>query len=349
MCLEYDNDVRRTLVTDKPHFVLERELIPYEERTLSLSILKDKSKIQNYLTVNSISLIENTRIPGSGKILKTRGDPWFFTKANRRDDLLLFTNHGKVFILNLYKIAGVNKTVNLDEEYYIRQKEGKMVPFLGPLEYFVFCLPVSEKIYNNKELSLLIVTKKGRIKFFDISFIKKSALKKSGKKIFASKNVFRCLKHNNEYLEHKNKVHSCGIECSVFREIRKKTLSCFDCIVSNYKSDNEDCVVKALFVNKKDDLVDAVVKRRSSDRNIKNRVISLARYVRKRESVNVEDNEVFLLSYCVLHKSKAIEHYIFHRKENNICSILSCDMFLGLKNNVFLCKECSNPENFVKR
>ena len=72
----YPQDKRRTTVTSQLHSIEERRLIPHEKRIILLSRTESKkeNKVNNYLTVHSLTTLEPTNIPSQGKDLKTRGD-----------------------------------------------------------------------------------------------------------------------------------------------------------------------------------------------------------------------------------------------------------------------------------
>jgi len=69
-----------------------------------------------------------------------------------------------MFFLEFYKLT-LNKTTNLNEEYFIRKLNK---PILKPLERFTSVLSIKEENLENKEENseniLLIITKKGKIK-----------------------------------------------------------------------------------------------------------------------------------------------------------------------------------------
>lgn len=70
----YSFDKRRTIISDKSHQISERQLVPFEERIVFLSNIRNKNKVNNYLTVNSLSFLDPTNIPSQGKELRLRGD-----------------------------------------------------------------------------------------------------------------------------------------------------------------------------------------------------------------------------------------------------------------------------------
>jgi len=72
----YPQDKRKTIVTSTQHSIEERQLIHHEERIVLMSRSENKkeNKINNYLTVHPLSVVEPTNIPSQGKELKTRGD-----------------------------------------------------------------------------------------------------------------------------------------------------------------------------------------------------------------------------------------------------------------------------------
>jgi DNA gyrase subunit A len=73
---EYKDNVRRTVVTSIKNSILEKQLIPHENRLVILSKLvnKKENKVNNFLTNYQLDALESTNIPSSGKELKTRGD-----------------------------------------------------------------------------------------------------------------------------------------------------------------------------------------------------------------------------------------------------------------------------------
>lgn len=199
---DYSWDKRKTVLNKQHHFISERQLVPFEERLVIFSYIKSKNKINNYLTINSPSYLEPTNIPSQGKELRTRGEVWAVTRVNRRDDIWFFTNFGRVYLMNFFRFMGVNKTVNLDEEYFVRDK-GEEVSYIRPLECFVSFLKVEENL--EAEL-LLIVSKTGKIRVWRLSNLL-NKIGKSGKQLLTQKRlVLRCPKHQKEVGEHQKKL-----------------------------------------------------------------------------------------------------------------------------------------------
>jgi len=172
-------------------------------------------------------VVEPTNIPSQGKELKTRGDNWAIIKLDRRDDLWCFSSYGKLFNLTFYKFTALNKTTNLNEEYFTRMYKGEVKPVLQAQEFFTAVLPVSEEFAQEK--FLLIITKKGKIKLWETK--KLQNISKSGKKLISlyQKSIEKCSLHQSQLTEHKSISHVCGIGCLQRRELQKQIKECSNC------------------------------------------------------------------------------------------------------------------------
>ncbi|CAG8453177.1 3887_t:CDS:2 [Ambispora gerdemannii] len=167
----YPQDKRRTTITSLQHSIEERQLIPHEERVALLSRFENKkeSKINNYLTVHSLAAVEPTNIPSQA----------------------------------------LNKTTNLNEEYFMRTRKGELKPTLQSQEFFTNALTVKEQF---TEKFLLIITHRGKIKLLGAD--KLQNINKSGKKLINlyQKTVEKCSLHQSQLTEHKATAHICGNE-----------------------------------------------------------------------------------------------------------------------------------------
>ena len=120
----------------------------------------------------------------------------------------------------------LNKTTNLNEEYFMRARKGELKPTLQSQEFFTSALPVSEEFTQQ---SLLIITKKGKIKLLGTE--KLQNISKSGKKLINlyQKTIEKCSLHQTQLTEHKATSHICGIGCQQLRELQKQIRECNNC------------------------------------------------------------------------------------------------------------------------
>jgi len=128
--------------------------------------------------------------------------------------------------LNFYKFIALNKTTNLDEEYFKRMRKGELKSTLQDQECFTAALPVSEEF---TEKLLLIVTRRGKIKLLETE--KLQNISKSGKKLINlyQKTIEKCSSHQSQLDEHKSVPHVCGIGCPQLRELQKEIRECSNC------------------------------------------------------------------------------------------------------------------------
>jgi hypothetical protein len=101
-------------------------------------------------------------------------------------------------------------------------------PALQAQEFFTAALPVSEEFTQAK--FLLIITKKGKIKFWETEKLQ-NIISKSGKKLIGlyQKTIEKCSLHQNQLTEHKATAHVCGISCLQRRELQKQIKECRNC------------------------------------------------------------------------------------------------------------------------
>ena len=120
----------------------------------------------------------------------------------------------------------LNKTTNLNEEYFMRARKGELKPTLQSQEFFTSALPVSEEFTQK---SLLVITKKGKIKLLGTE--KLQNISKSGKKLINlyQKTIEKCSLHQSKLVEHKAISHVCGIGCQQLRELQKEIRECNNC------------------------------------------------------------------------------------------------------------------------
>lgn len=338
---KYSHEVRKTEVSYEKHFISERQLIPFEERFISFSRAESKNKVSNYLTVNNSHFIEPTNIPSQGKELRARGKVWRVMRVNRREDIWLFTNYNRLYVLHFYKIMGVNRTINLDEEYFVKESGKEITPILRASESFVDAIPIKE---NEVDRSILLITKKGKVRVWRLSSLI-GKIGKSGKQLLKSqKAVERCPEHQELLTKHVSS-HPCGFTCQELRKIHREVSLCSSCQVK--WEDDADQISKVCLV-KKDELVDAVVKRRSASGVIKNQRVSLYRLVREKNLVKTPaGSELMIPKYCDKHQALANEHYLSHEAKKEKCSP-RCVSMLDLQKIVRQCTFCQESHLFSK-
>src|SRR3954451_8715775 len=120
----------------------------------------------------------------------------------------------------------LNKTTNLNEEYFMRMKKGELKPTLQTQEFFTAALPVPEEFAQK---FLLIITRQGKIKLLETE--KLQNISKSGKKLIGlyRKTIEKCLLHQSQLTEHRAISHVCGIGCPQLRELQKQIKECSNC------------------------------------------------------------------------------------------------------------------------
>lgn len=150
---------------------------------------------------------------------------------------------------------GKNKTINLDEEFFMREKTGG-VSYIRPLEYFITFLKVEEDIKSD---FLLVVSKTGKIKIWRINSLL-NRIGKSRKQLLAQKRVMlRCQKHQKEIVEHQSfSGHSCGIFCKEIRKLNDEIKKCSQCQIILQEDDDE--IKKAVLI-KENDQVYVIIKK----------------------------------------------------------------------------------------
>ena len=120
----------------------------------------------------------------------------------------------------------LNKTTNLNEEYFMRMKKGELKPTLQAQEFFTTALPVPEQFTQK---FLLIITHRGKIKLLGTE--KLQSINKSGKKLINlyQKTIEKCSLHQSQLTEHKADSHVCGIGCLQRRKLQKEIKECSNC------------------------------------------------------------------------------------------------------------------------
>ncbi|MCE8163474.1 MAG: ATP-binding protein [Candidatus Moeniiplasma glomeromycotorum] len=337
---DYADDYRRTIITSQLHLIAERQLIPHEKRIILLSRSENKkeNKFNNYLTVHNLAAVEPTNIPSVGRELKTRGDNWAIIKLDRRDDLWCFSNYGKLYELSFYKFAALNKTTNLNEEYFMKMRKGELKPTLQAEEFFTAALTAPEEFTQK---FLLIITKKGKIKFWGSEKLKN--ISKSGKKLINlyQKTIEKCSQHQSQLTEHKAVAHACGIGCSQRRELQKQIKACNNCKVK-WTGSGDEIAKSALIENNEE--IELIIKRKSKDGVAKNIKVSLYRTVRKKDKEGSPE-------YCSEHKTKLKKHKTANccDKSQGVKVYSRCAKFRKLRNEIKVCGDCQNPELFTKQ
>jgi len=195
------------------------------------------------------------------------------------------------------------------------------------------------------EKSLVIITKKGKIKYLPIEKLQK--ISKSGKKILSlyQKIVKKCNLHQEQSIDHKNTPHECGISCSVSRELQKQIKTCPNCSVRLI--DGGDKITKTALINE-DEEIELIIKRKAKNGKIKNLKISVYRQVRIKELTLIAGEEVKMNKYCSKHQSSAIKHLTIHKKNNVTCDI-RCPISRNLHKVAKTCSDCQNPHLFIKK
>jgi DNA gyrase/topoisomerase IV subunit A len=99
-------------------------------------------------------------------------------------------------------------------------------PVLQSQELFTTVLSVPEEITQK---FLLIITKKGKIKFLGAE--KLQNISKAGKRLINlyQKTIEKCSLHQTQLAEHKAVSHVCGIGCLQRRELQKQIKECSNC------------------------------------------------------------------------------------------------------------------------
>lgn len=264
-------------------------------------------------------------------------------KLNRRDDLWLFTNYGKVCVLNFFRLMGVNKTFNLDEEYFMRERAGEISSFLRPSEFFTSAIVMKEKPTAD---FLLIVTKNGKIKYFRLTSLF-NKIGRSGRQLLTLKrDVIRCNEHQEKLDSHVTESisHVCGFSCEISRSFNREIAKCLNCRIV-FREDNDE-IFRSVLV-KDDDIVEVVVKSKLVSGNIKNQKISLQRLVRIRIEIFLGENKIVVPKYCLKHQDLAVEHLIKHKRDGVSCS-LTCSFLKEFGKEIKVCSLCQSPQLFTK-
>ncbi|WP_457573608.1 DNA gyrase subunit A [Desulfolithobacter sp.] len=154
-------DERRTEIIDAPDEILPEDLIAPEEMVVTVSHT-------GYIKRNPITLYRAQRRGGKGVKGMTTVDEDFVTKlyiASTLDTFLFFTNHGKVFWRKVYELPLAGRTAR-----------GKAIVNLLELaegEKVMAILPVSNLAEADDSQTVLMVTRKGRIKKTSLSEFKR--------------------------------------------------------------------------------------------------------------------------------------------------------------------------------
>ncbi|MCI5223325.1 MAG: DNA gyrase subunit A, partial [Candidatus Electrothrix sp. AR4] len=162
---EQYGDERRTEIIDAPDEILPEDMITPEEMVVTISH-------NGYIKRNQLSLYRAQRRGGKGVTGMAAVEDDFVTdlySASTLDTFLFFTNKARVFWRKVYELPMAGRTargraiVNLLE--------------LGEGEKLAAILPVSDLANADESLSILTVTKKGRVKKTSIAEYKRPVRK----------------------------------------------------------------------------------------------------------------------------------------------------------------------------
>jgi DNA gyrase subunit A len=162
---EQYGDERRTEIIDAPDEILPEDMITPEEMVVTISH-------NGYIKRNQLSLYRAQRRGGKGVTGMAAVEDDFVTdlySASTLDTFLFFTNKARVFWRKVYELPMAGRTargraiVNLLE--------------LGEGEKLAAILPVTDLANADENLSILTVTKKGRVKKTSIAEYKRPVRK----------------------------------------------------------------------------------------------------------------------------------------------------------------------------
>jgi DNA gyrase subunit A len=158
---EQYGDERRTEIIDAPDEILPEDMITPEEMVVTVSHT-------GYIKRNPLTLYRAQRRGGKGVKGMTTVEDDFVTDlyiASTLDTFLFFTNKGRVFWRKVYELPLAGRTA--------RGKAIVNLLELGENEKMAAILPVSDLANADESLSILTVTKKGRVKKTSISEYKR--------------------------------------------------------------------------------------------------------------------------------------------------------------------------------
>ena len=154
-------DGRRTEIIDAPDEILPEDLISPEEMVVTVSH-------SGYIKRNPLTLYRAQRRGGKGVMGMTTLEDDFVTSlytASALDTFLFFTNRGRVFWRKVYELPMAGRTA--------RGKAIVNLLELGEGEKVAAILPVADLANADDNLSVLTVTKQGRVKKTFISEYKR--------------------------------------------------------------------------------------------------------------------------------------------------------------------------------
>ena len=154
-------DGRRTEIIDAPDEILPEDLIAPEEMVVTVSHA-------GYIKRNPLTLYRAQRRGGKGVMGMTTLEDDFVTNlytASALDTFLFFTNRGRVFWRKVYELPMAGRTA--------RGKAIVNLLELGEGEKVAAILPVADLANADDNLSVLTVTKQGRVKKTFISEYKR--------------------------------------------------------------------------------------------------------------------------------------------------------------------------------
>jgi DNA gyrase subunit A len=158
---EQYGDERRTEIIDAPDEILPEDMITPEEMVVTVSHA-------GYIKRNPLTLYRAQRRGGKGVKGMTTVEDDFVTDlyiASTLDTFLFFTNKGRVFWRKVYELPLAGRTA--------RGKAIVNLLELGENEKMAAILPVSDLANADESLSILTVTKKGRVKKTSIAEYKR--------------------------------------------------------------------------------------------------------------------------------------------------------------------------------
>ena len=154
-------DMRRAEIIDAPDEILPEDMITPEEMVITVSHT-------GYIKRNPITLYRSQRRGGKGIKGMTTIEEDFVTSlytASTLDTFLFFTNRGRVFWRKVYELPLASRTA--------RGKAIVNLLELGEGEKMAAILPVSGLAQADESLTVLTVTKKGRVKKTSIAEYKR--------------------------------------------------------------------------------------------------------------------------------------------------------------------------------
>jgi DNA gyrase subunit A len=154
-------DMRRAEIIDAPDEILPEDMINPEEMVITVSHT-------GYIKRNPITLYRSQRRGGKGVKGMTTIEEDFVTSlytASTLDTFLFFTNRGRVFWRKVYELPLASRTA--------RGKAIVNLLELGEGEKMAAILPVSGLAHAAESLTVLTVTKKGRVKKTSIAEYKR--------------------------------------------------------------------------------------------------------------------------------------------------------------------------------